>query len=181
MNSTLTVTMRVALGLSLVACAAPVWADLQDPCAGFSWDVSRERAVFATQPARLAGGKDAASAPALLADRLYTIQLFPQSSVSFVVPPSKKIPVEAGFAGLASMRVPLSGIYRVSGDSSFWIDVIVAGKIVDTKDYQGQKGCSTPHKIVEFELPASVPVLLEVSSAVEPEIRVSVTAAAPKT
>jgi len=172
---------RSALGLGLVVCASPLWGGAPDPCTGFSWDVSQERAVFATQPAIVSGGKDASSVPSLLADRLYRVQLMPQSSVSFAVPPSKKSPVEAGYAGLASVQVPISGIYRVSGDSSFWIDVVVAGKILDTKDHQGQQGCNSPHKIVEFELPAAEPVLLEVSSAIDPEIRLSVTLApAPK-
>jgi hypothetical protein len=59
----------------------------------------------------------------------------------------------------------------------FWIDAIAAGKILETKDYHGQRGCSSPHKIIEFELPASVPILLEFSSAGSPEVRVSITAA----
>jgi hypothetical protein len=113
----------------------------------------------------------------LLANRLYTLQLAAQPSVKFAVPPSKKVPIEGGYAAVANLLVSAASVYRVSGDSAFWIDVIAAGNLLESKDYQGRIGCSSPHKIVEFELPASVPILLEFSSAGSREIRVSITAA----
>jgi hypothetical protein len=179
MDTSLMTVFRTALGLGLVLSTFPAWAEPQDPCAGFSWDLSQQRAVFATAASGLTAGKDATAAPTLLANRLYGVQLLPQASVSFAVPPSKKVPAESGYAGLASVQVSASGLYRVSADTAFWIDIIVAGKVLEPKDYQGQKGCGAPRKVVEFELPASVPILLEISSAVSPEVRVSITAAPP--
>jgi hypothetical protein len=169
--------VQVAAGLALALNASPASADLSDPCANYSWDVTEERALFAARALAAPGGKDTESAPSLLTDRLYLLHLAPQSSVAFAVAPSKKVPLEAGYAGIASLQVSAPGIYRVSGDSPFWVDAIAAGKTLETKDFQGQKGCSSPHKIVEFELPASVPILLEFSSAGSPDIRVSITAA----
>jgi hypothetical protein len=169
--------VQAAIGLGIAVHALPASADLPNPCANYSWEVTHERALFAARALAAPGGKNTESAPNLLTDRLYQLHLAPQSSVAFAVPPSKKVPLAGGYAGIVSLQVSAPGVYRVSGDSSFWIDAIAAGKILETKDYQGQKGCSSPQKIIEFELPATVPILLEFSSAESQEIRVSVTAA----
>lgn len=176
----LSIPMEVLLILAILllgSAAVPAVAQTADPCASYSWDVSKEHVLFASQP--LAAAMDGAMPAIVAADRLYSMRLAAQDSVSFQVPPSKKSPSDPAFAGLATLQLSVPGIYRISGDSSFWIDVIVAGKVVESKDYQGQRGCSSPHKIVEFELPAALPVLLEFSSASNPEIRFSVTAAPP--
>lgn len=172
-------TIHRAAGLAIVAALglhmSLARADVPDPCANYSWDVSHERALFASQAvAATAGG--AAPLP-ITVNRLYSLHLIEQGSVNFVTPPTKKMPVDPAFGGLASLEVATAGIYRVSGDSPFWIDVVVAGKALESRDYQGQKGCNSPHKIVEFELPAGVPVLLEFSNAGAAEIHFSVTAA----
>ena len=74
----------------------------------------------------------------------------------------------------AGEKIERSGLERAVADREI---VIAAGNLLESKDYQGRIGCSSPHKIVEFELPASVPILLEFSSAGSREIRVSITAA----
>lgn len=165
------------MGVSFLVSGSPAAADVPDPCASYSWDVSQERALFAAQAVTLQTGNDAKLAPTLMANRLYALKLAPQPSVSFMVPPSKKVPIAGGFAGVFVLQVSASGVYRISGDSAFWVDVIAAGKLLETKDYQRQKGCNSPHKILEFELPAGVPILLELSSASSADVRVSITAA----
>lgn len=172
--------MSLALGTWLTIGPVPALAQTVDPCASYSWDVSTEHALFASQPTPAIA--EGASTAHITVDRLYLMHLAVQSSVAFAVPPTKKVPTDPAFAGVATLQMSAPGLYRISGDSPFWIDVIVAGKVVESKDYQGQRGCYSPHKIVEFELPAAVPVILEFSSASNPEIRFSVTAAPlPKT
>jgi hypothetical protein len=162
------------LALMLATFLSPARADSADPCAGYSWDVSQERALFGSQAmTAIDGGATPAS---VTMNRLYAMHLAVQGLVNFASPPSKKIPADPAYAGLATLELSTPGTYRISGDSSFWIDVVVAGKVVESRDHQGQKGCNSPHKIVEFELPAAVPVLLEFSGASTPEIRFSVTA-----
>jgi hypothetical protein len=165
----------LAFGSLLAICSAPVLAQTPDPCASYSWDVSQERALFASQPTVAVA--EGASSARITADRLYQMHLTVQGSVALPVPPSKKVAADPAYAGVATLQLGTPGTYRIAGDSPFWIDVIVAGEVLRPKDYQGQRGCSSPHKIVEFELPAAVPVILEFSSASAPDIRFSVTAA----
>jgi hypothetical protein len=56
-------------------------------------------------------------------------------------------------------------MYRVSVDQPAWVDAVVDGKSINSKEFQGQRGCSTPHKVVEFELPASANLVLQISNA----------------
>jgi hypothetical protein len=161
--------------LALVALAlAPAPAPADDPCAAFSWDVHHERQLFSQQPVDLASGKGPADAPALTPERLYELELRAQPEVSFAAPPSRTWPAEATYAGLARLTVETAGIYRFAIDQPAWVDVVVGGVVLRTRDFQGRPGCNAPHKIVEFALPAGKPVLLEFSASVTPSIKVTV-------
>ncbi len=67
----------------------------------------------------------------------------------------------------------------MSADQPIWFDVIARGVSVPSKDFQGRAGCSTPHKVVEFELPAGALLTLQASGAVNASARVAVTRAPP--
>jgi hypothetical protein len=153
--------------------AAPAFA--ADPCGGFKWDVAREHALFQGSATSLQAGKDAASAPSIATDRLYELQLSPQDTVNFVLPPGKKMLSDGAYAGLAAFAIHAPGAYRVSVDVPFWIDVIVGGKLTTTKDFQGQQGCDAPHKIVEYDLTDSQPLVLQVSGATKAAVRLTIT------
>jgi hypothetical protein len=161
------------------AAAAPALA--ADPCTGFKWDVSKEHALFGGSPVSLPAGKDAASAPTIAADHLYELKLMPQDQVAFALPPGKTMLTDGAYAGLAAFTVGTPGAYRVSVDVPFWIDVVANGKLVATKDFQGQHGCDAPHKIVEYELTAAQPFVLQVSGSTKSIVRLTVTQSpAPK-
>jgi hypothetical protein len=152
-----------------------------DPCTGFKWDVSKEHALFDGSAVSLPAGKDAVSAPAIALDRLYELKLTPQDQITFALPPGKKMLTDGAYAGLAAFRVDAPGAYRVSVDVPFWIDVVADGKLVATKNFQGQQGCDAPHKIVEYELAASQPFVLQVSGSTKAAVRLTVTRSpAPK-
>jgi hypothetical protein len=152
-----------------------------DPCTGFKWDVSKEHALFGGSAVSLPAGRDAASAPTIALDRLYELKLTPQDQVAFALPPGKKMLTDGAYAGLAAFQVNAPGAYRVSVDVPFWIDVVADGKLVGTKDFQGQRGCDAPHKIVEYELAASQPFVLQVSGSTKAMVRLTVTRSpAPK-
>jgi hypothetical protein len=136
-----------------------------DPCAGFAWDVRRERALFAGDARDLAAGRKAAAAPALATGQLYELELSAQPEVSFVAPPGKVWRAEATYAGLATLSVTAAGVYRIALDQAAWVDVIAHGVAIRARDHQGRPGCSAPHKIVEFELPAATPLVLQFSRA----------------
>jgi hypothetical protein len=146
-----------------------------DPCAGFKWDVSKERALFGSSAERETAGKDRSSAAVVAPDRLYQLQLTPQEQVTFSTSPGKKTVSEGNFAGLVVLKISSSGSYRISVDLPLWIDVAANGTLVRAKDYEGQQGCSAPHKIVEFDLENGQPTLLQLSGASKATVRLTVT------
>jgi hypothetical protein len=161
------------LGFS-VALASPPPAE--DPCAAFTWDVSRERTLFDREAQNLAAGNAVSAAPALATDRLYQLQLRPQTEVAFATQPGKKMPDERKtYAGLASLTVETGGIYRIALDQAFWVDVIADGALVPARDFQGRPGCNAPHKLVEFLLPARKPITLQFSGGRVSTVKVTVT------
>jgi hypothetical protein len=163
----------LSLGFS-VALAAPAPDD--DSCAAFTWDVKHERTLFGQEARTLAAGNTARTAPTLATDQLLQLQLPAQPQVTFVRPPGKKAPTgETLYAGLARLRVKTGGIYRIALDQGVWVDAIANDSLIETKDFQGRHGCSAPHKIVEFVLPAGTSITLQFSNGRTPAVRVTVT------
>lgn len=113
--------------------------------------------------------------PALLADHLFRLSLMPQPQVKFVGTPGRKILNDGAFAGLATFEVTAPGTYRIATDEPFWIDVVLDGQLVPSKDYQGAPGCKAPRKIVEFELPAAKNLVLQLSGATSTSSLVTIT------
>ncbi|HEY2463422.1 MAG TPA: hypothetical protein VGI32_05145 [Steroidobacteraceae bacterium] len=157
-----------------LAAAAPALAD--ESCVDFKWDVAQERALFAGSATPLAAATDPKSAPALLLKHLYELKLTKQEQVSFAVTPGKKSPRAESYGGLVTFKIPASGSYRVAIDMPFWIDVVSNGALVAANDFQGQHGCSSPHKIVQFDLLGTRPFLLQLSNAAPDSVRVTITA-----
>ncbi|MBV8210077.1 MAG: hypothetical protein JO133_08435 [Burkholderiaceae bacterium] len=145
-----------------------------DACAGFKWDVTRERVLFATAAEAVTAGTDVASAPLLIPDRLYELATPPQQEVKFQVAPGKTTPIEGASAGLARLRLSTTGEYRISLDQSSWIDVVADNHLVAAEDFQGRRGCHTPHKIVLYWLPSGEDLILQLSGAVAPHVRLTI-------
>jgi len=156
------------------AAAAPALAD--ESCVDFKWDVSQERALFGGSATPLAAAADAKSAPVLLLNHLYELKLLKQEQVSFAVTPAKKSPRAGSYGGLVTFKIPASGSYRVAIDMPFWIDVVSNGALVAANDFQGQHGCSSPHKIVQFDLLGTRPFFLQLSNAAPESVRLTITA-----
>jgi hypothetical protein len=162
----------------LAGAAGPVLAD--DPCIDFKWDVSKERALFAGAPAALSAGKDSLTAPVIVPNRLYKLRLAAQDQVAFSMSPKKKPAAAGAFGGLATLKIPAAGSYRIAVDLPFWIDVVSNGSLVAAKDFEGQHSCSAPHKIVEFDLGGVQPFLLQFSNGDAESVLVTVTASPPR-
>jgi hypothetical protein len=111
---------------------------------------------------------------------LYQLQLLPQATVAFAIAPGKSISPDGVYAGLAALKLAQPGHhYRVALDLPFWIDVVANGKLAMAVDFQGQRGCNAPHKIVEFDLDGAKDVVLQLSGAGNPMIHLSVTQVPP--
>jgi hypothetical protein len=178
MASTRNPALLLVLGLLMGGTAVPASAD--DGCLDFKWDVSKERALFAAMPIAVRAARDPVSAPALVPNRLYSLQLSPQDQVAFKLDPPGRKSVAAAFGGLAALNISTPGVYRIAMDLPSWIDVVADGALVKATDFQGQHGCSAPHKIVEFELTGTRPFLLQLSNAGRDKILLTVTAAPPR-
>ena len=157
-----------------LAAGAPVLAD--ESCVDFKWDASQERALFAGSATPLAAAADPKSAPVLLLNHLYELKLVKQEQVSFAVSPGKKSPREGSHGGLVTFKIPARGSYRVAIDMPFWIDVVSDGALVAANDFQGQHGCSSPHKLVQFDLLGTRPFFLQLSNAAPDSVRLTITA-----
>jgi hypothetical protein len=154
--------------------------DAPDPCSQFAWNVTHELALFSGASLPATAGKDAASAPAIEPERLYELQLSPQSEVAFAHAPSKKALNDGAYAGLARVHISRPGVYRVAINGPFWIDVIAAGKVLVSGDFTGNHACKSVSKLVEFQLSAG-DVLLQLSGAGQAHVRVALTPSPPKT
>ena len=165
--------------LGALLAAVPAWAD--DPCLGFKWDVRQEHALFAGDAAPIAAGNSVQSAPQLRVGRLYALTLSRQSDVAFAAAPGRSLPADGSYAGLAALQFEDAGNYRIALDLGAWIDVAADGKLAPVVDFQGQRICDSPHKIVEFELRGAEHYVLQVSGAGTRVLHVTLTKAPPRT
>jgi hypothetical protein len=165
---------RLCALLALGLAARTASAD-QDACTGFTWNVVRERALFASAPQSVAAGREPGTTPLLAAERLYELKLGQQGQVTMLLAPGKQSIIDGAYAGLARLQPQQSGAYRISIDQSAWIDVVADGHMVDAAAFQGRPGCLAPHKIVQYLLPAGRALLLQFSAAAGPHLRVAIT------
>jgi hypothetical protein len=172
-------TRRFAAALLLLLLCPPTCvAAADDPCAGFSWNVQHERALFDASAQSLSAAGTATAAPAVKTDRLYELKLLPQAQVSFAVPPRRQPRVPQPFAGLLQLSLTQGGLYRIALNEAAWIDVLADQSAIPSQDYQGRPGCQRPHKIVAFVLPAGKSLLVQVSGNADAVLRLSITRAA---
>jgi len=172
-------TARLRCGVTLLALGvllplAARAADAGDPCAGFTWDVRHERALFGGTPQSLAAGTTTANAPALSPDKLYELQLSALSLVTLAVPAGRHASSPGAGAGLATLTLAQAGLYRISLDVPIWVDVIAGSNALRSQDFQGRPGCNAPHKIVEFVLPAATRLTLQLSGDSAKAVKVAV-------
>jgi len=129
-----------------------------------------------TPQAVAAAVKPGADVPQIEAEKLYEVKLADQSTVTFVAKPGKAALTDGTHAGLVRFRVEKAGRYRVSITSGHWIDIVDGTQLVSSRDFQGQRGCERPHKIVEYELPAGRNLTLQFSGSTDAQVIVAITA-----
>jgi hypothetical protein len=170
------VLIAAALTAFLLGASA---AKADDGCLDFKWDVSKERQVFSTEAAVLKSGTDAASAPSMEPNRLYRIAMVPAASVKFAVPPGRTSNADS-YAGLVKLKITQGGVYRVSLELPIWVDVVSGNELANPFDYQGQRSCAAPHKIVIFDLTGPKTYVLQLVGTNAESVRISVTTAPPR-
>jgi hypothetical protein len=165
------------LALALLQPPAARATDAAEPCAAFTWDVHHERTLFAAKPQSLAAGREGASSPALMPERLYELELSTLPQVAFAIPPGRRPASAAAYGGLATLTVTQAGVYRISMDRPLWVDVLADGTAIGSRDFQGSPGCNAPHKVVEFVLPPATRLMLQFSGDAANRVRVAVSRA----
>ena len=164
---------------AFLAIALVTWTARGDePCEGFTWNVTVERVLFAGAPRTAPAATVAAGAPGLELWTAYALELASQTDVVFAVAPGGRQDPEDAHAGIAILKFPRAGRYRVSLDAPAWVDIVVDGKAVPSGAFQVRAGCNARHKIVEFEVPAG-DALLQVSAAAADRVRIAITGTAP--
>ncbi|HTV96718.1 MAG TPA: hypothetical protein VME42_11970 [Steroidobacteraceae bacterium] len=159
----------------LAAPAPPARAQDGDPCAGYQWDVSKERALFATQAEHVAAGKDGRTDAPVVPGRLLELMLLPLGQVSFPVPPGKASHAQGSYGGVFVLTIPSAGKYRIAIDQPAWIDIVADGRLVAPTDYEGVRDCHAPRKIVEFDLEGGHRWQMQLSAAERAAVRLTVT------
>jgi len=147
-------------------------------CTGFKWDVSHEVALMqGTAQVLVAAPKPGSNVPQVNVDVLYALKLSDQAKVKFAASPGKNTNAANARAGLVQFRVQSGGRYRIAITSGHWLDVVSDGQLVPSVGFQGHAGCERPRKLVEFDLPADKPLILQFSGASDPEVTFAITAA----
>jgi hypothetical protein len=165
------------MSAAMFAMTHAVLAADTDPCTRFTWDVTHELAVMKQSPLSIAAGmKSGAESPRLAIDNLYDLKLAVQSTVTFVIKPAKPTLDDGAQAGLVRFKSSKAGHYRVSITSGHWIDILDGTQILKSLDFQGQRGCERPRKIVEYELPAERELILQLSGSTDAQILLAITA-----
>ncbi|HUN27236.1 MAG TPA: hypothetical protein VMU67_13100 [Steroidobacteraceae bacterium] len=159
----------------LALCVGVACARAAEPCGAAGWNLSHEQALFAGAAISVRAGARLASAPTLATERLYRLTLTAQQEVTFAHTPGKVALTDGAYAGVARIDIPSTGTYRVAIDRPFWIDIVDRGKLINSTDFTGERGCA-PHKIVAYALAAGT-LVLQVSGQVSPRVEISITRA----
>lgn len=168
---------RILAGILLAGLLSPLQAHAgNDPCQGFKWDLRREQALFAAPagPAVSARSTPVATIPT---GQAVDLVLAPQAEVKLLAPPGKPMLSDGAYAGVVMFQVPAAGVYRVALSLPAWIDVLADNKTLPSEDFNGVPGCSAPHKVVTYQLPANTPLGLQLSAAGSANVRVTITPA----
>lgn len=153
----------------------PAGSQARNECSGFAFDLSEELKLFAGAPLKLEAASTTQSATVLQNKQLYQVMLSTQKSVRFAAPPDKATIADGSYAGILKLTPARSGTLRVTLNESAWIDVIDAGRVLDSTRHTGSHDCSLVRKSVEFSVRSNSPLLLQISGSTQESVSLAVT------
>jgi len=162
--------MRLVMGGELQA-APPAGS-----CDSYTWDVSKERALFATTPTVVVASTEMKGAPRLRVGQLYELHLSPSPQIGRL-PGDAPRPVK--YAGLASVQIATSGTYHIALDNNAWVGTVSGIAANIPKGFQGAVACTAPRKLVDFDLSAGQIYTVQISVSPTAAMRLSITPIAP--
>lgn len=83
--------------------------------------------------------------------------------------------VDSLFGGFVLLTVPRDGLYRISTDSTFWIEVLEGGKPIERVKSTPRLHCGRIHKSLGFPLKQERSYWLEMSGSKRSYVRVLIT------
>lgn len=144
-------------------------------CSGFRFDVSKELKLFAGKPRDITASSAPAATTTIDVDQLYAVTLADQGNVKFAVAPGKSTVADGSFAGLLKVTATKARTIRVTATEAAWLDVISAGKALESTRHTGSGNCNLLRKVVEFTVAPDKPVTIQVSGSTEKQIKLAVT------
>jgi hypothetical protein len=150
--------------------AQPLRAQDKPACEQFDWSIKREQALFgAPQLGPAASGSKLDSVGGGLA-----LELQPQASVAFILPPERQPKSPDSFGGVISFaNVPRAGLYQITLSAEAWIDVIQDGQALKSTAHSGKRGCADIRKSVRFDLKPGA-LTIQLSGASEKTVNLAV-------
>ena len=150
--------------------AAPLHAQDKPACDQFDWSIKREQVLFAAPAlSAAASGSKLDSIGGGIA-----LELQPQASVAFVLPPERQPKSPDSSGGVISFaNVPKAGLYQITLSAEAWIDVIQDGQAIKSTAFSGKRGCPHVRKSVRFELKPGA-LIIQVSGAAEKTVKLAV-------
>lgn len=171
----LAVVVTALLGVLMLHQAQPAFAD-DAACTNFNWPLETEIGWMAAADSEvIPSGGTISGVPA----KAVTLAMQPSDKLELaVVSGVKKQAVGPNkFSGWFKIaNVEKAGLYQVSLSREGWIDVVQAGKLLDSTAFTGRRECSLLRKSVRYELPAGE-TLIQIVGAPADTIKITVKAA----
>lgn len=159
-------SLSLVMGVELQA-GAPAGS-----CDSYTWDVGKERALFATTPTVVVASTEMKGAPRLRVGQLYELHLSPSPQIGRLRGDARR-PVK--YAGIASVRIATSGTYHIALDNNAWVATVSGIAANIPKGFQGAVECSAPRKLVDFDLSAGQIYTVQISVSPTATVRLSIT------
>lgn len=153
-----------------------VMEEMHGDCTNFSWDLSREFAIWNGSAATVAASNAPDDAPSVVLDQRMRISLAAQDRVRFAHAPETDRGGADRFAGLVAFVPARDGIFRISASSGVWIDAVQDGALVSSARFEMQTGCDSIFKSVAYRLRGGEPVVIQINGARTAEISLLVSA-----
>jgi len=138
---------------ALSVSTAPALAQEPSGCDKFKWPLDKERATLTGTDLPKLASNGHANWPLPFAT---TVTLRPFAEAKLGVAPERAPKSDNSFAGSIEVAAPArSGTYKITLSLEGWIDVVQAGKRLQSITATGATGCNGVRKSVKFELAAA--------------------------
>jgi hypothetical protein len=144
-------------------------------CSGFAFDLSRELALMSGSKQPIAAARRSEQRVAIEPGKAYQVTLVDQASVRLPAPAGKLTVAEGSHAGILHLMPIKSRTIRVTLDEPAWVDIVSAGKVIESTRHTGGHDCPSLRKSVEFDVVPEAPLVLQLSGSTEKTLTVLVT------